>query len=101
MEKVCFCAQCKKIIHYGEPFVRQWYGTTIFCSEDCFLKIRGARVYVRSEKDAGEYFRRWMSAAIDEGAARIIAANTYRLPSDPFMAPKNVDAFRFDGVENG
>lgn len=101
MEKVCFCAQCKKIIHYGEPFVRQWHGTTIFCSEDCFLKIRGARVYVRAGKDAGEYTRRWESVAIDEGAARTIAANTHRLPRDPFMAPENVDAFRFDGVENG
>lgn len=101
MEKVCFCAQCKKIIHYGEPFVRQWYGTTIFCSEDCFLKLRGARVYERSEKDAGEYTRRWTAAAIDEGAARTIVANTHRMTHDPFMAPENVDAFRFDGVENG
>lgn len=100
MEKVCFCAQCKKSIHYGEPFVRRWYGTTVFCSEECFLKSRGARVYV-TEKDAGEYKRRWESAAINEGAARTIANNTYRMPCDPFMAPENVNAFRFDGVENG
>lgn len=101
MEKVCFCAQCKKIIHYGEPFVRQWHGTTIFCSEDCFLQIRGACVYVREGKDAGEYTRRWTYAAIDEGAAKTIAANTHRMTRDPFMAPERMDAFRFDGVENG
>ena len=101
MEKVCFCALCKKIIHYGEPLVRQWYGTTIFCSEDCFLQSRGARVYVRAGKDTGEYTRRWGAHAIDEGVARTAEANTSRRPCDPYMAPENVDAFRFDGMENG